>query len=190
VTRRGGPVPWWGLASSAAAPILLAGGWTVAAAFQPGRFDPTVSSISSLAAVGATDRWVMTVAVALVGACHLVTAAALAGYAAPAGRALLAAGGAATGLVAAFPLGRGSHTPHELAAGFAFLALAAWPALSGRGLRQVVAALVLLALVGWFFAELAGDGTHIGLAERVAALAQSTWPFVTVLFIRRAWSTA
>jgi hypothetical membrane protein len=178
-------VPWWGVVSAAAAPVLLAGGWTVAAARQPRGFDPVVRSISSLAAQGAADRWIMTLALALVGVCHLTTAAALAGTVAPPGRALLAAGGAATGLVAAFPLGRASETPHELAAGFAFLALAAWPALSGRGPGQWVAAVILLALVGWFFAELASGGTPVGLAERAAALAQTTWPFLTVVFARR-----
>ena len=28
-------VPWWGLVSSALAPVLLIGGWTVAAGVQP-----------------------------------------------------------------------------------------------------------------------------------------------------------
>jgi len=29
-------VPWWGLVSSAVAPVLLVGGWTLAAGLQPG----------------------------------------------------------------------------------------------------------------------------------------------------------
>ena len=29
-------VPWWGLVSSAVAPVLLVGGWTVAAGLLPG----------------------------------------------------------------------------------------------------------------------------------------------------------
>ena len=28
-------VPWWGVLSSVAAPVVLIGGWTVAAALQP-----------------------------------------------------------------------------------------------------------------------------------------------------------
>ena len=95
--------PWWGLASSLAAPVLLVGGWTWAAARPSGGFDPVVETISALAARDADDRWIMTTALLGVGACHLTTAAALRGAALP-GRLVLAAGGVATVLVAAFPL--------------------------------------------------------------------------------------
>jgi hypothetical protein len=47
-------VPWWGVVSAAAAPVLLVGGWTLAAGLQPGSFDPVADTISALAAVGAT----------------------------------------------------------------------------------------------------------------------------------------
>jgi len=70
-------VPWWGLVSSAVAPVLLVGGWTVAAGLQPGSFNAVADTISSLAAEGAADRWVMTLALAGVGACHVVTGLAL-----------------------------------------------------------------------------------------------------------------
>lgn len=43
-------VPWWGLVSSIAAPLLLIGGWTVAAAVQPTHFDAFMRTISELAA--------------------------------------------------------------------------------------------------------------------------------------------
>jgi len=33
-------VPWWGLVSSAAAPVLLVGGWSGAARLQPQPVDP------------------------------------------------------------------------------------------------------------------------------------------------------
>lgn len=131
---RGVPrVPWWGVASSAAAPVLLIGGWTLAAARQRGGFDPAVETISALAALDADDRWLMTAALAGVGCCHLVTAAALR-PAAPVGRALLAAGGVGTVLVAVSPLpvGDGGSAPHTAAAALAFGALAAWPALALR----------------------------------------------------------
>jgi hypothetical membrane protein len=193
--RRGLAAPWWGVVSSALAPVVLVTGWTVAAARQPGGFDPVERSISSLAAIGAGDRWIMTLALAVTGACHLVTAAALTMAAQP-GRALLAAGGVATGLVATFPLGAGPETAHALAAGVAFGCLAGWPAfgwrrggLGGPGLRPAVAAgaaVVLLGLVAWFAVELAAEGPRLGLAERLAAGAQSAWPFAAVLGTRRA----
>jgi hypothetical protein len=66
-------VRWWGLVSSAAAPVLLVGGWTVAAGLQPGSFNAVAGTISSLAAEGAADRWVMTLALAGTGACYVMT---------------------------------------------------------------------------------------------------------------------
>ncbi|MEV0608542.1 DUF998 domain-containing protein [Polymorphospora rubra] len=186
-------VPWWAIASSAAAPVLLIGGWTVAADRQPG-YDPTADTISALAAPGATDRWIMTVALAGLGICHLVTAAGLRPVAA-AGRVVLAVGGAATVLVAVFPQPpSGGSTTHAVAATVAVGALGLWPALGFRRdapraptLRPVVsltAAVVLLALVGWFVASLGTDG-YAGLAERAAAGAQALWPLVVVLDTRR-----
>jgi hypothetical membrane protein len=181
------------LLSSAAAPLLLVGGWTAAAARQPAGYDQTLKTISSLAAVGAADRWLMTAALFGTGICHLVTAAGLRPVA-PGGRLLLAAGGVATVLVAAFPLPReGSSPAHTISAGFAFLALAAWPLLGFRrapgtphALRPVgsiAAGVVLLVLVGWFAVAMA-SGIRVGLAERVAAGAQTTWPFVVALSTR------
>ncbi|MFI9526984.1 DUF998 domain-containing protein [Micromonospora rosaria] len=124
-------VPGWALASAVAAPILLVGGWTLGAARQPGGFDQISGTISALAAVGAADRWIMTLGLAGLGLCHCVTAAGLRPLA-PAGRALLALGGVATLAVAAFPLpaGGGGSLPHTLAAAVAFGALALWPALA------------------------------------------------------------
>ena len=101
---------WWAVVSSACAPVLLVGGWQLAAARQPGGFDPIRETISALASRGATDRWIMTSALAGVGVCHMITAAGLA-PAAVTGRALLATGGAATVVLAALPLpGTGDST--------------------------------------------------------------------------------
>lgn len=181
-----GQTPWWGLASSLAAPVLLVGGWTWAAQRQRGGFDQVVQTISALAARDADDRWLMTTALVGVGACHLTTAVALRSAAAP-GRVLLAAGGLATLLVAAFPLpdGAGTSSAHTAAAAVAFGALAAWPLLAGRPVtRNVLAGAVLLGLVGWFVVELAADSSRVGLAERVAAGAQALWPLVAVVTAR------
>jgi hypothetical protein len=70
-------VPWWGVISSAAAPVLLIGGWTVAAGLQPRSFNPVADTISALAAEDAADRWVMTFALLGLGACYVMTALAL-----------------------------------------------------------------------------------------------------------------
>ncbi len=204
--------PWWGVLSSAAAPTLLIGGWTVAAAQQETGFDSLTQTISALAALDATDRWVMTAALAGVGISHVTTALALRGAALP-GRVVLAAGGVATLLVAALPLptvvGDGGSTPHTVVAGISFGALAVWPALAMRaqrtdtrisrttgpatqkipwGLRRTVAVAataVLLAGVGWFVSDLGQEGSRVGLSERVTAGAQALWPLVVVLSTRR-----
>ncbi|WP_431912398.1 DUF998 domain-containing protein [Micromonospora carbonacea] len=126
-------VPPWALLSAGAAPVFLVGGWLLGAARQPGRFDQVSGTISALAAVGATDRWIMTLGLVGLGLCHCVTAAGLRPLAAG-GRALLALGGVATLAVAAFPLpADGGSTPHALAAAVAFGALALWPALAPAG---------------------------------------------------------
>jgi hypothetical protein len=55
--------------SSATAPMLLVGGWTVAARLQPSSFNPVSDTVSGLMAVDATHRWVMTAALLTVGIC-------------------------------------------------------------------------------------------------------------------------
>ena len=58
------------------APVLLVDGGTVATRLQPPSFDPVADTVSALAAVGAADRWVMTLTFLLVAVCDIVTAAA------------------------------------------------------------------------------------------------------------------
>jgi hypothetical membrane protein len=182
--------------SAALAPVFLIGGWTVAGALQPASYSSARDTISSLAGLGATDRWVMTIGLACLGVCHLVTALGLR-PAATAGRLLLAAGGLATVLVAVFPVPRvGPSEIHSVVAGIGLMTLAIWPAVAWRDGRPVpsalrpavsiVAATVLLGLLGWFAVQLYRDGPWIGLTERLAAGAQALWPFVVALNARRA----
>ncbi|MGH3917317.1 MAG: DUF998 domain-containing protein [Pseudonocardiaceae bacterium] len=184
-------VPWWAVLSAASAPVLLIGGWELAAARQPGDFDPVSQTISALAAEGAADRWIMTTGLAGLGLCHVVTALGLRPTA-TAGRLLLAAGGVATVAVAAFPQAvDGDSAAHVAAAAVAFPVLSLWPALTGRrGIRtgpgvSRMAAAGLLGLLGWFGLEFFGDGPRIGLAERVLAGAQAVWPLAAVVLARR-----
>jgi hypothetical membrane protein len=190
-------VPVWALVSSAAAPVLLIGGWTLSAALQPAGFDPVTATISDLAGLGATDRWVMTVALVGVGAAHITTALGLH----PAnrfGRAALALAGVATVAVAAAPVtSEATPAAHTFAAGTAFLALTVFPALACRNeedvpvlLRPTVGVLATVTLavaLGWLGIELSGAGARVGLSERVAAGAQSLWPLAVVLSCRAGW---
>ncbi len=191
-------VPWWGRLSSLLAPVLLIGGWTLAASLQPRGFDSVTGTISELAGYDATSRWVMTAGIAGTGVCHLLTAAALR-PAAGAGRLLLALGGVFTLLVAVFPLpeGGGSSAAHSVVAFVAFVLLTTWPVASPRGLvrgfvpwglRRAVArtAFALLALATLaFFAAVVLGWSPVGLLERVVAGAQALWPLAVVISVPR-----
>jgi len=173
--------------------VLLVGGWTLAQARQPPGYDPIRDTISALAALGARDRFIMTSALAGLGACHLITAAGLRPVRRR-GRLVLATGGVATVLVAAFPQPEHSNSvAHTVAASVALVALAIWPVLAAQRhspaplLRwgpSVAASCLLLGLVVWFGAENHGD--QRGLAERAAAGAQALWPLAVVVTTRRA----
>ena len=188
-------VPWWGVVSSAAAPVLMVAGWTVAAGLQPRSFDAVAQPVSVLAAPGATDRWVMTATFLVVGACDVVTALALRPARTP-GRLILVAAAVAGMLVAANPERPGTNfpLPHMIWAAAGCVALVAWPAAAWRrgpsvpwGLRPAVSAgavAVLVALLAWFGAELITAGGQAGLAERAFGAAQALWPLAVVVSCR------
>jgi hypothetical protein len=189
VIERG--VPWWGVASSAAAPVLMVAGWTVAAGLQHS-FDPVADTVSALAAPGAADRWVMTLTFVVVGACYLVTGLGLRPARLP-GRLMLMAAAVTGVLVAANPEHPGTNlpVPHMIWGAAGCAALVAWPAGAWRrgpwvpwALRPAVSAgvvAVLLVLLAWFAAELITGGGQAGLAERVFGAAQALWPLTVVL---------
>jgi hypothetical membrane protein len=184
-------VPWWGVISSAAAPVVLIGGWTVAAGLQP-HFDPVTGTISALAALGATDRWVMSLVFVLLGVCYIGTALALRPARVP-GRMIMILAGVAGILVAANPEHAGGFgsVPHFVWATIGFAGLTTWPVVAARrgtavpwGLRPAVAAgavAVMFALLAWFGAELIMAGGQVGLAERALGTVQATWPLAVVL---------
>jgi hypothetical membrane protein len=187
-------VPWWGVASSVASPVVLIGGWTVAARLQPPSFSPVADTVSALAAPGAADRWIMTLVFLAVGVCDVVTGAALR-PAAPAGRLILIAGAVAGMQVAANPVHAGSGSvPHAIWATLGFAGLTAWPAGAWRrgplvpwGLRPAVcfaAVAVQVILLAWFIAELVGGAGQVGLAERVVGAAQAAWPLTVIVSCR------
>ena len=157
--------------------MVLIGGWTWAAAVQPPGYSSTRDTISALAARHAHDRWIMTVALALLGACHLITAIGLI-EARRAARVLFGLGGAATIAVACLPQPSTGHVP---AATIGFVALALWPAVSHLPDRRVawVASAGLLVVLGWLAVEIHG-GSLLGLSERTVAGAEALWPLAAV----------
>ena len=159
------------------APVALIGGWTWGAHVQGPHYDSLRDTISALASRSAHDRVVMTAALALLGACHVATAA----FLIPAryrGRVVLALGGIATMGVAALPQPSAGHVPVATAA---FVALSAWPALSGVPTRRAArcASAVLALLLAGLFVELR-SGELVGLGERVLAGSQALWPLYVV----------
>ena len=194
-------MPWWGAVCSAAAPVLLAAGSTIGGHLQPRPYNAMTSTVSALAALGAADRWVMTLAFAAAGACEIVTGLALR-PAALAGRLILVTGGAAGLLVAASPepAGGGGSLRHALTAAAGLAAMAAWPTAARQrgpsvpwGLRPRVSAAasaLLFSVLLWFGAELIADGALEGLAERVLGGTLTLWPLLVVLSCRRGQARA
>ena len=189
----GGSIPWWGVASAAATPVVLGVGWTIAAWLQPGRYDSARQTVSVLAAHGAADRWVMTLAFIVVGGCDVITGLALR-PAARLGRVILIAGGIAGMLVGFNPetIGAASAPLHVLFAAIGFVALTIWPAAAARpggdvdppwALRPApaaVAATLTATFFGWFLVELITGGELLGVAERAIGELQALWPLVVV----------
>jgi predicted phosphodiesterase/hypothetical membrane protein len=176
--------------SATLAVLALVGGWTWAAAVQPGGFDSGAESISALAASGTPHRWIMTTGLVVTGLAHLVTAWALV-PARRAGRALLAAGGVATVAVAALPLPSrtGSSVAHTVVATTSFALLAVWPWFAARPggpwalLNRVArpAAGLLVVAVASLGLGLGLGAALFGLHERVVAFLTVAWPLVTAV---------
>ena len=180
----------WAVWSSACAPLVLVGGWVVAAMLQPPGYDPRTQTISSLAAYGSADRWLMTAAIFVTGVCHIVTALGLRAAAAS-GRVVLAVGGVASILVALFPEpDSGASLRHTAATSVGIAALAAWPVLAAdraprapwalKPALSVVVSVLMLAAAVWFLVALRRHA-DIGLAERVLTTGQTLWPLVVVV---------
>ena len=183
-------VPRWALVSSVCAPVLLIGGWTIAALLEGPAYDPVTQTISVLAAYGAPGFWVMSWALLALGVCHLLTAWGLRA-AAPAGRVALAGGGVAALAVVLLPApSSGGSLRHGSVAVVGFVLLAVWPVLAAQrsvaapwGLRPVpsLAATAVMGVgAGWFLFEIQRHGAA-GVAERLVTSLQSLWPFVVVV---------
>jgi hypothetical membrane protein len=188
-------VPRWAVASALGAPLLLVIGVTTAQFLQPRTYDAIHDTISGLASLRAHDRWVMTAAVAGIGLCYVMTAMGLRTARRP-GRVVLAAGGLATLLVAAFPQPlHGGSIEHEIATTATGLTLATWPIWSAdRAItvplltrsKLLACGAIIIGLTAWLVLNL--HGALLGIAERSAALAEATWPLAIAISAARATS--
>jgi hypothetical membrane protein len=191
----GRAVPRWAMASAALSPLVMIGGWLAADALQPPSYSPLRSTVSGLSGLGGTDRWIMTSALIVVGACYFTTAAGLPGVRLPARIVLIVAGLSSIGIALSPEPVRGSTPQHLAWTSLGAVAITIWPAftarrapsqpliLSSRGAGGVTA--VFLGLLAWLVFETQG-GTVLGLAERLVSSVQVTWPFVVALALRHA----
>ncbi len=172
----------WAVVSSSVAVLAPPIAWTVAQTHQPPRYSAARETISALAAQGATDRWIMTTGLILLGLAHLGTALALVDIG-RVPRMLLALAGLSTLAVAALPQPAAGHS---LAAGIAFVALGSWPVLSPVPSRtcRLAAAVVLFAVLLWFASQLQEGSSLLGLSERVVVVAEALWPLVVAVGVR------
>src|SRR5260370_13882789 len=188
-------VPGGAVASAALSPVVMIGGWLAAEALQPPSYSPVGSTISGLACLGGTGRWIMTSALFVVGAGYFVTAAGLPGVRVPARIVLMVAGLSSIGIAVSPEPVRGSTPQHLARTSLGAAAITIWPALTARrapsqplirarGAGAVTA--VFLALRAWVVFETQG-GTALGLAERLVSAVQVTWPFVVARRHRRPW---
>lgn len=183
---RPGAGGWTTVGLSVLAPLVLLGGLLAAQAAWPGP-DPLDQSLSTLAGLGATSRWIMVSTLGLTGVLLVLVAAGLRARVPTPAWLLLGAGGAMLLVAGLEPQPVGGYNPvHMVAAGLAWLFFSTWPlglAFSSSvepRLRWAsgIAVVVLAVLVGWFTVELVTDGPWYGLSQRVVVLAQAVWPIV------------
>jgi hypothetical membrane protein len=192
--RTGRAVPAWAVVSAGLSPILLTGAWLIADRLQPTAYSPIRQTVSVMAGRGGSDRWIMTGALFLVGACYLVTAAGLTGLRGSARFLLLVAGLASMGVAASPEPVHGSTAPHLAWTALGAIAIAVWPAFVVRrpslptGILSVRAGAAMTAvsilLLGWLIIE-TRRGSALGLAERLSSSVQTSWPFIVALLLRR-----
>jgi hypothetical membrane protein len=194
----GKTVPAWALVSAGLSPIVITGAWLIAGVLQPASYSPVHDTVSVLAGQAGTHRWIMTGALFLVGGCYLVTAAGLSAIRVPARVLLVVAGLSSIGIAASPEPASGTTQQHLAWTALGAVAITVWPAVTARraaGLPVILGVpssalvtIVFAALLGWVVHEAQG-GPVLGLAERLAAFVQTSWPFVAAVSLRRATLT-
>jgi hypothetical membrane protein len=195
LARRAGDLRSWTVVSAALSPLLLTVGWLVAGAFQPASYSPMRQTVSVMAGYTGTDRWIMTWAMLLTGACYIVTASGMPGLWLPARILLVIAGLCSIGIALSPEPVTGPTAVHLAWTTLGCATIAVWPAIvawrappalaavSGR--NAVIVTAVFAAMAGWVMFEI-WFGHDLGLAERLTASTQSAWPFVVAVAWRRA----
>jgi hypothetical protein len=181
-----GTVPGWVLISAALSPVLLVSAWIWAGTVQPAAYSPMRQTVSVMAGLAGTDRWIMTTALLVVGGFHLITAAGLTVLRMPARILLVVAGVSSIGIALCPEPLIGSTPAHLAFTALGAAVIAIWPAFTvSRELprpvivSEVGAAIVtalFLILLAWLVSETQG-GSDLGLAERLSSSVETCWPF-------------
>jgi hypothetical protein len=191
----GEEVPGWALISAGLTPVALTMAWLVADSVQPRRYSPIRDTVSVLAGLSGTDRWIMTWGLFLVCACYMITAFGLAGVAMPARILLIVAGLCSAGIATSPEPPSGPTATHLAWVAIGAVTIAIWPAVAGwrlsdrplvlSGWSSVMVSVMFLVLLAWVLLETRG-GKDLGLAERLDSGVQTCWPFVVALVLRHA----
>ncbi len=193
--RSGEEVPPWAVLSAGLAPVVLVGAWLVADSLQPRSYSPIRDTVSVLAGLSGTDRWIMTWALFVICGCYLVTAIGLAGLGLPARLLLIVAGMCSAGIALSPEPPSGPTAAHLAWAGLGGVTIAIWPAVAGWHLPErpvvlstrpsITVSVLFVGLLAWVVLETRG-GSDLGLAERLDSGIQTCWPFVVALVLRHA----
>src|SRR5699024_9353733 len=188
-------VPWWAVAAPLINIVVLVGTATTARALRGPDYDPVHQTLSSLAE---TPRQGVVMAAGVVAAalCYIITGIGRRALGRPARITIVLAGVAGLVVAATREDPAASLSVHGAAVAVGGAALVVWPLLAasrapGATLpRRVPAAMAGSAVLGGLSRWLryaANTGGPVGLAERVAIVAQMVWPAVVALAV---WSVA
>lgn len=188
-------VPWWAVVAPLINIVVLVGTATGARALRGPGYDPVNQTLSSLAE---TPRygWVMTAGFVAAALCYILTGVGLRALAGPARLTIVVAGLAGLVVAATREDPNAALSVHQAAVAVGGAALVVWPLLTvsrapGTPLpRRVPVAMTVSAVLGglglWLLYA-ANTGGPVGLAERVAIVAQMVWPAVVAVAV---WSVA
>jgi hypothetical protein len=188
-------VPGWVVGTAWLGPAVLIGGWLAAGALQPASYDPMRQTISVLAGQTGTDRWVMTVALLVVGSGQIATGAGLAAVRLPARILLILTGLSTLGIAATPETATGPTSRHLAFAVSCVVTTAVWPALVARrapaqpwilSVHGGVAVTTLFAALScWLLIAAQSGAGDLGLVERLTSGVQSLYPLVVAVALRQ-----